>query len=184
MLPPGRARVAATPLVTGSVFEIDCDNRNGARGRSSRVQYQRAARHDHARILRNDFRYQRGNSRRVTFRGSRHNLDLGGSGIAGIPQAAQDPLEPIGHRRLRALIYKTDSGDFRLLLSTRRERPNSHRTTKQADELASPHTCPPRLKKEPSYRQMLACWKGAARCPLWVISGHMQCNKRCPLYTQ
>ena len=50
-------------------FQIDCDNRNGARGRSSRVQYQRSARHDHARILRNDFRYQRGNSRRVTFRG-------------------------------------------------------------------------------------------------------------------
>src|SRR5262249_30111621 len=27
---------------------------------------------------------------------------------------------------------------------------------------------PPRLKKEPSYRQMLVRWKGAARCPLWV----------------
>jgi hypothetical protein len=29
---------------------------------------------------------------------------------------------------------------------------------------------------------MLAYWKGAARCPLWVISGHMQCKKACPLY--
>ena len=113
--------------------------------KSSRVQYQRAARHEHARILRNDFRYQRGNLRRVTFRCSGHNLDLGGSGIAGNPQAAQDRLDPKSHRRLGALIYKTDSGDFRLLLRMRRERPNSHRATKQADELAPPHRRPRRL---------------------------------------
>jgi|KBSMisStandDraft_5_1062788.scaffolds.fasta_scaffold01713_8 hypothetical protein len=22
------------------------------------------------------------------------------------------------------------------------------------------------------------------RCPLWVKSGHVQCNRRCPLYSQ
>ena len=24
----------------------------------------------------------------------------------------------------------------------------------------------------------------AAECPLWVISGHLQCKKSCPLYPQ
>src|SRR5262249_53980075 len=100
-------------------FKIDCDNRNGARRRSSRVQYQGAARHDHAHILRNDFRYQWSNLRRVTFRRSADNLDLGGSGVAGDPQTAQDRLDPKGHRRLGALIYKTDSRDFRRLLRPR-----------------------------------------------------------------
>src|SRR5262249_58534183 len=66
-------------------FKIDCDNRNGARSQSSRVQYQGAARHDHAHILRNDFSYQRNNTRRITFRRSAHNLDLGGSCVAGNP---------------------------------------------------------------------------------------------------
>ena len=25
---------------------------------------------------------------------------------------------------------------------------------------------------------------GATQCPLWVISGHLQCKKACPLYPQ
>src|SRR5262249_9416463 len=57
----------------------------------------------------------------------------------GIPQAAQDPLEPIGHRRLRALIYKTDSGDFRRPLCIRRERPHDRCATDKDDKFAPPH---------------------------------------------
>src|SRR5205807_668029 len=123
-------------------FQIDCDNWNAARGRSSRIQYRGAARHDHAHILRNDFRYQRSYSRRVTFRRSAHNLDLGGSGVAGSPQAAQDRLEPKSHYRLGALIYKTDSGDFRRLLRSRSKRPRNRRTGQQLDEFSTPHLLP------------------------------------------
>src|SRR5262249_47344716 len=125
------------------------------------------------------FGCQRGNSRRVTFRGSGHNLDLGGSGIARIPQAVQDPLEPIGHRRLRALIYKTDSGDFRLLLRTRRDRPRSCRSNKP-NKVAPPHYRPPRLGQQIVATFTLAQEEG--RCPLWVKSRHMQRNTPCPLY--
>src|SRR5262249_35576621 len=121
-------------------FKIDCDNRNGARGQSSRVQYQGAARHDHAQILSNDFGYQRSNLRRVTSRRSGHNLDLGGSGVAGNPQAAQNCFDAKSHRRLRALIYKTDSRDFRGLLRSRTKRPSDRCHANKRDELAPPHS--------------------------------------------
>jgi len=47
--------------------------------------------------------------------------------------------------------------------------------------IASPET-----QDERSYRCNLSAWRGGARhrCPLWVKSGHMRCNKPCPLYPQ
>ncbi len=30
----------------------------------------------------------------------------------------------------------------------------------------------------------LGRWKGPASCPLWARSGHLRCNRRCPLYSR
>ena len=42
------------------------------------------------------------------------------------------------------------------------------------------------LKGHAAYQPAPVVWKGfrSAACPLWVISGHMQCRKVCPLYPQ
>jgi hypothetical protein len=32
--------------------------------------------------------------------------------------------------------------------------------------------------------QILSIVEQALQCPLWVISGHMQCKTTCPLYSQ
>ena len=65
--------------------------------------------------------------------------------VAGKRKAAQDRLDPKSHRRLGALIYKTESGDFRLLLRMRLERPRNRRATKKPDKFPPPHAAPPRL---------------------------------------
>ena len=31
---------------------------------------------------------------------------------------------------------------------------------------------------------IIVALRGPRRCPLWVISGHVQCTRRCPLYRQ
>src|SRR5690348_17205 len=41
----------------------------------------------------------------------------------------------------------------------------------------------PDVQDKTSYRLKATLGKGA-RCPLWVISGHLHCNRSCPLYPQ
>src|SRR5262249_31367049 len=142
MLPPGRARAAATPLATGSV------SKSIATIGTVRVA-DRAARSTGgplAMITRTFFAMTSATSGAI-FSGAPsarpgHNPDLGGTGVAGNSQTAQDRLDPKSHRRLGALIYKTDSGDFRRLLCTRRERPHDRCATDKDDKFAPPHWCP------------------------------------------
>src|SRR5262245_58662498 len=48
------------------------------------------------------------------------------------------------------------------------------------------HCLPPEGQDKASRRSKLPYWKGLVerpgRCPLWVISGHLHCNRPCPLY--
>jgi hypothetical protein len=61
-----------------------------------------------------------------------------------------------------------------------RERPSHRRTTDKCDELASPHSRPRASGQAIVLDYAAALEEG--RCPLWVISGHMQCKEACPLY--
>ena len=104
-------------------FQVECDNRNGARGQMSCVQYRGAIHYEHIHIFRYDFCYQRRDLSWVTFRCSGHNLDLRGSSVARNPQAAQDSLYTKSCRRFGARVDKTNSWDFRRLLPVRGKRP-------------------------------------------------------------
>src|SRR6185369_16533224 len=59
------------------------------------------------------------------------------------------------------------------LLRTRAERPRSRRAAEKRDELTPPHCLPRRFASMVSAE--ISLLKGA--CPLWVISGLMQCKK-------
>src|SRR5687767_14756445 len=100
------------------------------------VQYHGAIHYEHIHIFRYDFRYQRRDLSWVTFRCSRHNLDLRRSSVTRNPQTAQDSLYTKSCRRLGARIDKTDSWDFRRLLRVRGKRPHDGRTAEKGDDLA------------------------------------------------
>src|SRR5262249_32300048 len=133
--------VAAWPRETSShttgdrvSFQVECDNRNGAGGQMSCVQYHGTIHYEHIHVFRYDFRYQRRDLSWVAFRCSGHNLDLRGSSVARNSQATQDSLYAKSCRPFGARIDKTDSWDFRRLLRARRERPR-RRAAEQRYEL-------------------------------------------------
>ena len=118
-LPPGRARVATTPLATGSV------SKSIATIGMVRVADLAAfsIREPLAMITltffamtsatRGAIRAGSPSAARATISNSRRG------GVAGNPQAAQDRLDPRSHCSLGALIYKTKPRDFRPLLRSR-----------------------------------------------------------------
>jgi len=59
-----------------------------------------------------------------------------------------------------------------------RDRPRSRHASEKRDELTPPHCLPRRFASMVSAE--ISLLKGA--CPLWVISGLMQCKTACPLY--
>src|SRR5262249_41845045 len=69
------------------------------------------------------------------------------------------------------------------LLCARGERRRSHRATDELDELAPSH-CLPRGSGQGVLSVQTITLKISYRCPLWVISGHLHCNKPCPLYPE
>ena len=44
-----------------------------------------------------------------------------------------------------------------------------------------PHSSPPRLRTGRIVAVQTCTGKGPDKCPLWVISRHLQCKRRCPL---
>jgi hypothetical protein len=117
-------------------FQVDGYNRNSTRGRAGRVHYQRPSRYYQVHIFPNNFSYQRSDVIRVAVRGSGHNLNLCGSGVAGSPKPGRDRLHASGHHRFGPRIDKTDSWDLRRLLRGRRERPCGSCPADKRDELA------------------------------------------------
>src|SRR6266496_1077379 len=127
----------------GVSFQVEYDNRNGARGQMSGVQYRRAIHDEHIHIFRYDFCYQRRDLSWVTFRRSSHNLDLRGSSVARNPQAAQDSLYTRSRRRFGPRIDKTDSWDFGRLLPVNGKRPHDGRDGQKYAEIPPPHGASP-----------------------------------------
>ena len=67
---------------------------------------------------------------RVAFRGSGHNLNLCGSGVAESPKPGRDRLHASGHHRFGPWIDKTDSWGFRRLLRAPSEGPSGRRAAR------------------------------------------------------
>ena len=137
MFPPGHARVAATPLVTGSV------SRSSAIIGMVRVA-NRAACSTRGPFAMNTFAFFAMTSATGAIRAGspsavRATISTCAGGACPKPAGRSGALEPIGHRRLRALIYKTNSGVFQLLLSTRRDRPRRS-TAKCRHKIAPLHS--------------------------------------------
>src|SRR5262249_7131025 len=76
----------------------------------------------------------------------------------------------------------------RRLLRTRSERPCCRSTAEKCDELASLHVPSARDHALCNGYSLALCDHAVSgnhgRCPLWVKSRHVRCNKPCPLYTQ
>jgi len=81
-------------------------------------------------------------------------------------------------------------------LGVRHERPCDRPATNHLDKIAPSH-CRANANKWSSYPLSTLAHKrtrlcpltrskglGLPRCPLWVKSRHMRCNKSCPLYIQ
>jgi hypothetical protein len=73
-------------------------------------------------------------------------------------------------------------GFLTILLGKSGKRRGSYRTPEKSDELAPPHYCP-RGSGQVIVSDSAATLEGD-QCPLWVISGHLQCKMACPLYPQ